>query len=280
MKRQCEAMTPYVDHWRHRQRLREKSQVVGMESDCCRGVCRRRPTCGGRRLGRRGASTPGRYRPRPVPTPPAPVPMPVLPHRGVVGRGGTSRPRESNHTCTTSPGRAFAGARVRRYAGDGGARPLARLRPAHVRAEHMPTAGPGYGPHLRGPLHDLGAHTVAAGAVHSSTTSERRHSGLRRRRYSTRVRIPDLPAVTTAGGMDGAVRDGGPRPPASLRGTRHAAPTEQPRPGARPGLCETAGAPRGRPGQPKRSIRIRSTGWPAATSSLEACSAKELEPHT
>ncbi|GAB2462943.1 hypothetical protein GCM10027162_67130 [Streptomyces incanus] len=33
-------------------------------------------------------------------------------------------------------------------------------------------------------------------------------------------------------------------------------------------------------GQPKRSIRMRSTGCPAATSSLEACSAKELEPHT
>ncbi|GHI97301.1 hypothetical protein TPA0905_67720 [Streptomyces olivaceus] len=32
--------------------------------------------------------------------------------------------------------------------------------------------------------------------------------------------------------------------------------------------------------QPKRSILIRSTGCPAATSSREACSAKEFEPHT
>lgn len=43
---------------------------------------------------------------------------------------------------------------------------------------------------------------------------------------------------------------------------------------AKPSGCEESAR------QPKRSIRIRSTGWPAATSRREACSAKALEPHT
>ncbi len=55
---------------------------------------------------------------------------------------------------------------------------------------------------------------------------------------------------------------------------------EQPGPDAA-GLRGGGGAdPVSGAGQPKRSIRMRSTGCPAATSSLEACSAKELEPHT
>ncbi len=77
-------------------------------------------------------------------------------------------------------------------------------------------------------------------------------------------------------GCPQGVGRGGVGSDAAARGTHAAAPA-----GCPAGAVRNGGRPGGdAAGQPKRSIRMRSTGWPAATSSLEACSAKELEPHT